>query len=135
MQVTLAQINEMLAVIKKQQLRVHPEFKLATPEDLLEIWNGIGADSWPPALREALGIVLEYFLPATLPHDWDFAKLSVQPCNFDDSNERLYINCRILARNKFPAWYQSLQRWRYYLRARGVWVAVQKFGWEAWLGR
>ena len=132
MKATTKQIKAMLKTIKEWQLEVHPRFWEYNPNQLKEIFNGVGPESWSEGMREALDVALYHFLPVVLAHDFDFALLTKTEANFISANNRLYQNCLTVSKMEFPRWWQWGQRqWHFWLSKVIYWGVSSSGGRDA----
>lgn len=100
-------------------------------ETLAARWNGIGPESMKPEARKKLNKWLKLYKPACFIHDQDFAESDGTGKGFSRANDRLEYNCRIIAKDKYPRWYDP----RRYFALRGAGLvadACRVAGWSAW---
>ena len=103
-----------------------------TPEQVASACNGCGPASWKEEHRQKLDKWLKTFKLAFDGHDCDFTyRNDGTRKTFDEANDRLGKNCKVLADYKY-AWYNPV---RYLARHGGYVIAdlCSAFGWEDYL--
>ena len=102
-----------------------------TDEELARLYNGIGPEFLPPALREMVTKWLHLFEPAALIHDARTHESNGMLPLFCLANAEFHINCRRLADRAYPWW--NWKRYRARLVADALYDCVSSpAGWEAW---
>src|SRR5574343_651975 len=122
------------ASVLRLNLRRDPGFDGLSVEKLAEIYNGIGPDKWPEALRAAM--TAENFDLRELPfvHDVDYYFSDGSREGWEASQERWLWHGRKVVNARYPLW----QAWNYRLRAAaGVKVAasyeaLKLASWPVW---
>lgn len=99
-------------------------FWAATDAELMQAFNGIGAEHWPKWLRTFLTALLRPFQAASLVHDWEYSQKVKRYSAFTAANWHLCIN---IAR-------EALYDCRPGVIPVGVLAALlcQIFGWRAY---
>lgn len=67
-------------------------FWLASDNDLMRAYNGIGADHWPAWMRSAVTMLLRPFQAAAFVHDWEYSQTEKTYRSFTAANLRLAAN-------------------------------------------
>ena len=101
-----------------------------TAAQLAAMFNGIGPESWPQALRDALDDLAADLMPAAFIHDIRYATGDGTREDFDRANKELRANGEKIANAKY-AWYHPM---RYITRRRARTFAslCQRYGWDAY---
>lgn len=103
------------------------------PLDVLAArWNGIGPERMDQDARKRLTKWLKLYIPACFIHDQDFAESDGTRGGFIAANDRLDRNCRIIADDTYPKWYDFIRRHFARRGARLVANACRLAGWDAW---
>lgn len=102
-----------------------------TPEELVAVYNGIGPEWLPYALREKLTKYLAIFAPACLIHDFHYWIGDGTLKDFNYANDTLEANCRKCI-NAETKWYQLLRRAAGYYAAHLMAEACRRYGWSAY---
>jgi hypothetical protein len=113
-------------------LDAEPEFREASINSLLEIYNGCGPDWLPEGIRDLLTSHYAFFEPAFVIHDWDYTKLPKTEKDFHRANERLFTNCVRIIRAKVPAW-RFIQRWKRMAQANNIFEACEEWGLDGYM--
>lgn len=127
---TMLQTNEMLKLREKvirYNLEATPEFKEASLNTLLNVYNGCGPDWLPETVRDLLTRHYELFEPAFLVHDFDFTYLPKTEERFHEANNRLYDNCVRIVRAEIPVW-RFIARYRRLAHCDQIYEACEHFG-------
>lgn len=103
-------------------------FDKSTPEELERVWNGCGAEWFPPQARKVLTEALAIFSPAFLVHDWDFA---FRRDSYHTVNWRMFRNMLRIIWVKF-ALRLPLRSAYWVVIAINVYWLVSRYGWTAW---
>lgn len=98
-------------------------------EVLLEQYNGVGPDRWPPEMRDILSWLLEDVLEAVEIHDMDYFQGGDRE-KFHEANAILGVNVRTLARKKYHWWHP--RRWFLKEISYKLTEWTDKYGWEGW---
>jgi hypothetical protein len=102
-----------------------------SPEELAAVYNGIGPEWLPYALREKLTKYLAIFAPACLIHDFHYWIGDGTLKDFNYANDILEANCRKCI-NAETKWYQLLRRAAGYYAAHLMAEACRRYGWSAY---
>jgi hypothetical protein len=102
-----------------------------TPEELATVYNGIGPEWLPYAIREKLTKYLAVFAPACLIHDFHYWIGDGTLKDFNYANDILEANCRKCI-NAETKWYQLLRRAAGYYAAHLMAEACRRYGWSAY---
>lgn len=127
-------LAEITALIKKAcDLKLTDAAWVAcfTPEELAAVYNGIGPEWLPCALREKLTKYLAIFAPACLIHDFHYWIGDGTLKDFNYANNTLEANCRKCI-NAETKWYQLLRRAAGYYAAHLIAEACRRYGWSAY---
>lgn len=98
-----------------------------TVSQLAAMFNGIGPESWPQKLRDALDNLAADLMPAAFIHDIRYATGDGTRDDFDSANAELRANGETIADSKY-SWYNPM-RYITRRRARTFAAACQLFGW------
>lgn len=101
-----------------------------TAAQLAAMFNGIGPESWPQALRDALDDLAADLMPAAFIHDIRYATGDGTREDFDRANKELRKNGEKIAAAKY-AWY-DLRRYITRRRARTFAKVCDLWGWDAY---
>ena len=99
-------------------------------DELAEIYNGLGSDSFPEWLRDALTFLSPDLEPTALIHDVEWHEADGTRESFTASNDRFKRNGYRSARKRFG--WADPRRYLLMNRARRFGNYCQMFGWEAW---
>ena len=127
-------IAEITALIKKAcDLKLTDAAWVAcfSPEELATVYNGIGPEWLPYAIREKLTKYLAIFAPACLIHDFHYWIGDGTLKDFNYANDILEANCRKCI-NAETKWYQLLRRAAGYYAAHLIAEACRRYGWSAY---
>ena len=125
---------EIAALIKKAlELKLTDAGWVAcfAPEELAAVYNGIGPEWLPYALREKLTKYLAVFAPACLIHDFHYWIGDGTFKDFNYANNTLEANCRKCI-NAETKWYQFFRRAAGYYAAHLRAEACRRYGWSAY---
>ncbi len=117
------------AEILRLGLAVHPRFRELSDEQFAQVYNGIGPDDWPAAVRDAMTFVYRECKPLPGVHDVDFYFSDGSDAGFAATLERWRINGGAILADRYPLW----QVWRWKSRAlawakiRAAYRALQLF--------
>lgn len=98
--------------------------------DLAGIYNGLGSDSMPAWLREAVTFLSPDLEPDALIHDVDFERADGTRESFTAANKRFKKNGYKTARRLYG--WADPRRYLLMNRARRYGNYCQAFGWSAW---
>ena len=101
-----------------------------TAAQLAAMFNGIGPESWPQVLRDALDNLAADLLPTAFIHDIRFATGDGTREDFERANKELRENGEKIAAAKY-VWYDP-RRYITRRRARTFANLCQCFGWGAY---
>lgn len=108
----------------------HLDVLYAYPDEVLvEQYNGVGPDRWPPEVRDIVSWLLEDVLEAVEIHDMDYHRGGDEAA-FHEANEVLGRNVRDLARKKYGWW--RPRRWFLNKLSYKLSEWTDKYGWEGW---
>ena len=127
-------LAEIAALIKKAcDLKLTDAAWVAcfSPEELATVYNGIGPEWLPYALREKLTKYLAIFAPACLIHDFHYWIGDGTLKDFNYANDTLEANCRKCI-NAETKWYQIFRRVAGYYAAHLMAEACRRYGWSAY---
>ena len=102
-----------------------------TPEELAAVYNGIGPEWLPYAIREKLTKYLAIFAPACLIHDFHYWIGDGTLKDFNYANDILEANCRKCI-NAEIKWYQLIRRAAGSHAAHLIAEACRRYGWSAY---
>lgn len=97
-------------------------------EELDEIYNGAGPDSWLPVARDILTELMKLFKPVVLIHDVQFHMSDGTNEEFDYTVECWCKNTRFIFDEKYPLIWSKWLFSRSYRKERGYWYTVMKAG-------
>ena len=98
--------------------------------ELASIFNGIGPDSFPSWLRNAITAIHPSLAVVAFIHDVEWHESDQSKEKFTESNERFKTNGYAVAKHKF-GWYDP-RRYIVMNQARRFGNICQTFGWNAW---
>jgi hypothetical protein len=100
-------------------------------EELANIYNGLGSDSFPKLIREILTGTNKELEPVALIHDVEWNDADGKWESFTASNDRFKANGKKIAKKKFSFFNPN----RYYviLKAETFGNLCQQYGWKAWI--
>lgn len=101
-----------------------------TDEQIDADYNGIGPEWFPAAARRAVDVLCDEFRPPAMIHDVEWSHSDGSREKFEASNERLYVNCCVMAKASC-AWYNP-RRYVLLRRARLFRDLCSRFGWSAY---
>ena len=120
--------------INKLRLEISPKMQRADDEQIHKHYNGAGAEWMPAKLRNIFDSFLSLYRECVAIHDWDFSHSDGSEYSFKVANERFKKNMKKVRDYHFP-WSNPFlygECFRWYLRARAAYRAVQLGGWKAW---
>jgi len=128
---TLKEVKEIVDLIEKYQLEGRDILKKYLLEEIVEIYNGAGPDSWLEIGREILTVLMRLFKPVIMIHDLDFDNSDGTEEKFQEVTARWIKNSRIVFDAEYP-----LFTWRWfcspsYRIERAKWWAIMKTANEA----
>lgn len=97
--------------------------------DVFKIYNGIGPDRFPKALREFLNTLHPTLQVVALIHDIEYHEGGTRE-QFTASNERFYRNGKTAAFDAY-SWYDP-RRYLVWNKARQFSNLCELFGWSGW---
>ena len=120
--------------IQKYRLNVANSMVGATNEQIKACYNGCGAEWMPSFSRDILDNFMDLYKDCVAGHDWDFDHSDGGEYNFKVANNRFKNNMKKVRDYHFPWSNPSkyFQCFKWYLKARAAYRAVEKFGFKAW---
>ena len=103
-------------------------------DELAQIYNGAGPDSWIPAARDILTALMELFEAEILIHDTQFHQSDALHESFEKTAALWKQNCRKIFDREYPFWTWK-QLSRSYRTKRAYWYGVMQAGNLAVSGR
>lgn len=103
-------------------------------EELTQIYNGAGPDSWIPLARDVLTAVMNLFEPVVLIHDTQFHRSDALHESFEKTAVLWKQNCRKIFDSEYPFWSWK-QFSRSYRTKRAYWYGIMQAGNLAVSGR
>lgn len=97
--------------------------------DVFKIYNGIGPDRFPKALREFLNTLHPTLQVVALIHDIEYHEGGTRK-QFTESNDRFYRNGKTAAFAEY-SWYDP-RRYLVWNKARQFSKLCKLFGWSGW---
>lgn len=97
--------------------------------DVFKIYNGIGPDRFPKALREFLNTLHPTLQVVALIHDIEYHEGGTRK-QFTESNDRFYRNGKTAAFAEY-SWYDP-RRYLVWNKARQFSNLCELFGWSGW---
>ena len=126
----LKEIKKLRKLAEELQLDNCQILRKYNMQELCSIYNGIGPDSFPDWLREAISALHPSLAVVALIHDVEWHESNQSQEKFDESNTRFKQNGYMVAKSQY-AWYNP-RRWIVMNQARRFGNICQKFGWKAW---
>lgn len=111
-------VKHLMGEVCRMGLFHNEQMELESFRVMAQEYNGCGADWFPEYLRSLLTELLEWGEPAFLIHDWDYSNLPKTEANFYLSNDRLYENLLVCAKDSSGGWKHPWLWWR---RRRRAW--------------
>ena len=99
---TDTEIEELRERAEKWDLSGRELLERYTPEELGEMYNGAGPDSWIPEAREVLTKAMSLFKPAILIHDVQFAQSDGSAIGFEQAVADWCRNTSRIVSIEFP---------------------------------
>jgi len=118
---TLAEVKKICDLAEKYQLDGRDVLKNYSIEEIAEIYNGAGPDSWPEFGREVLTNFMSLFKPVILIHDLDFDRSDGTEVTFQTVTARWKANCKMIMTAEYPFWTLK-QIDKKYRRDRACWL-------------
>ncbi len=118
---SLQEAEGICGLVEKYQLEGREILNLYSIEEIVEIYNGAGPDSWPEIGREILTNFMSLFKPVIMIHDLDFDRSDGTETTFQAVTARWKTNCRIIMEAEYPFW-SARQLDRQYRRDRAYWL-------------
>ena len=100
-------------------------------EQILKIANGIGPESFPAELRDAIDRANPTMIVASIIHDLRYTYGKGTTADFLQANADLEINGKLLAVDNYK-WYNPIRYWVMY-KAHKFRQLCDEFGWPAYL--
>lgn len=125
----LPQVKELISKARDYKLDNVEIIDRFTLTEVQKIYNGVGPDSFPDELRDALSNVNIECLPAVLIHDLEYYKGGTKE-DFSKSNKRLKENMRKCVKENF--FILNPLYWWYWFEARVFAKVCQEFGFVGW---
>ena len=97
-------VKELLAVCRECDLDGLELLEKYTPRELSHIYNGIGPESFPDWLREAVDALHPSLEAVALIHDVEWSQPDKTKERFDGSNERFKENGYKVAKHNYGWW-------------------------------
>lgn len=101
--------------------------ELYTDEELSQIYNGAGPDSWIPPARDILTALMALFEAEFLIHDTQFHESDALHSTFEKTADIWKRNCRKIFDAEYPFWTWK-QFSRSYRARRAYWYGVMQAG-------
>ena len=122
---------EMLALCRAYQLSGTSFAERFEPEVLAAVFNGIGPESFPQKLRDAIDNLASDLMPAAFIHDLRYAYGDGTTAHFSAANAELQSNGYKIADALYGWW--NPRRYLTRRRARTFAALCQAFGWKPYL--
>lgn len=124
---TAEHLKKLMELCEKYELEGLRTVEKYTLEELAQIYNGAGPDSWIPAARDVLTALMELFEPVVLIHDVQFSESDALHETFERTVDVWKQNCKKIFDAEYPLW-----TWRQlsasYRRRRAYWYGVMQAG-------
>ena len=124
---TAEHLKKLMELCEKYELEGVRTVEKYTLEELAQIYNGAGPDSWIPAARDVLTALMELFEPVVLIHDVQFSESDALHETFERTVDVWKQNCKKIFDAEYPLW-----TWRQlsasYRRRRAYWYGVMQAG-------
>lgn len=124
---TAEHLKKLMELCEKYELEGLRTVEKYTLEELAQIYNGAGPDSWIPAARDVLTALMELFEPVVLIHDVQFSESDALHETFERTVDVWKQNCKKIFDAEYPLW-----TWRRlsasYRRRRAYWYGVMQAG-------
>ena len=124
---TAEHLEKLMELCEKYELEGLRTVEKYTLEELAQIYNGAGPDSWIPAARDVLTDLMELFEPVVLIHDVQFSESDALHETFERTVDVWKQNCKKIFDAEYPLW-----TWRQlsasYRRRRAYWYGVMQAG-------
>ena len=124
---TAEHLEKLMELCEKYELEGLRTVEKYTLEELAQIYNGAGPDSWIPAARDVLTDLMELFEPVVLIHDVQFSESDALHETFEHTVDVWKQNCKKIFDAEYPLW-----TWRQlsasYRRRRAYWYGVMQAG-------
>ena len=128
---TLSEIKRLRAICEECELEGREILAKYTDQELVDLFNGIGPESFPQWLRAALDALHPSLAPVAMIHDAEWSESDGRRETFEASNARFRRNGCKVASASFGWWRPR--------RYKVIWDAFkfaricQRFGWSAFL--
>ncbi len=116
---TLAEIVMICNLLEKYQLHGREIINKYSIDEIREIYNGAGPDSWIELSREILTALMSLFKPVIMIHDLDFNESDGTEEAFQKVTARWKANCKLIMDAEYPLW-TLRQLEREYRLTRGI---------------
>ena len=122
---------QMLALCRKYALSGTDFAERFEPQTLAAVFNGIGPESWPQKLRDAVDNLAADLMPAAFIHDLRYAYGDGTTAHFSAANAELQANGYKIADALYSWWHPM----RYITRRRARVFAelCEVFGWKPYI--
>lgn len=127
---TLREVKEIADLVEKYQLDGREILEKYLLEEVAEIYNGAGPDSWIELGRELLTVFMSLFKPVIMIHDLDFNESDGAEETFQEVTARWKANSKRIMNTEYPLWtWRQLSR--DYRLKRAYWYGVMLLANEA----
>lgn len=126
---SVTDINRLVGKARILGLDDNGMFSRYTPEQMAEVYNGIGPDRFPEWFRDFLTSLNHVILPAVLIHDLDYDHGGTK-ADFYASNKRLGRNARKCIRSRYSR--LSVKYWIYLAKIRLFVIICNERGQVGW---
>lgn len=132
---TVFEVGALRVTAGKLNMQAPESFWTATVQELADVANGVGPDSWSVGLRKVAGKIAEFPI-STLIHDWDFFKSNGHKKDWATATWRYEVNTDTEINHRWPfkwSWSRFMKRHQMYAIREGA-VAVLELGsFNAWV--
>lgn len=122
-------VKELIKKARKLRLENVEILDRYSVDEVSAIYNGIGPDRFPEALREFLNTLHPTLQVVALIHDLEYHEGGTRE-QFTESNDRFYRNGKTAAFAEY-GWY-DLRRYLVWNKARQFRNLCELFGWSGW---
>lgn len=126
----LKEIKQLKKTAERLQLENREIIRKYSMTELASIYNGIGPDSFPEWLRNAISALHPSLAVVAFIHDIEWHESDKSKEKFTESNNRFKRNGYTVARTEY-GWYNP-RRYIVMNQARRFGNICQLFGWSAW---
>ncbi len=127
---TLKEVKEIADLVVKYKLDGREILEKYLIEEISEIYNGAGPDSWIELAREVLTALMSLFKPVVMIHDMDFNESDGTEATFQVVTARWKANSKRIMNTEYPLWTLK-QLSRDYRLKRAYWYGVMLLANEA----